>query len=48
MGMSNKKFSRSLPRDTVSANECTGALSNVSTDPEEVARIHDEFVGRGK
>lgn len=34
-----------LAQNTVSANECTGALQKISLDPEEIRRFHDEYIG---
>lgn len=33
---------------SVSANECTGALQQISVDPQEVARFHAEYIGEKK
>ena len=38
----NKPF---LPEGAVSANEYTGSLQKISTDPEEIRRFHDEYIG---
>lgn len=46
MGKNNsKKIINEVFEGAISANECTGALQNISVDPEEVARFHAEYVG---
>lgn len=44
----SKKIIEEIFDGTVCANECTGALQNISVDPEEVARYHAEYVGEKK
>lgn len=39
------KILEELVDGAVCANECTGALQRISTDPEEVERLHDEYIG---
>lgn len=34
-----------ISQSTVCANELTGWLQNISLDPEEVKRFHDEYIG---
>lgn len=49
MGRKNsKKIIKEVFDGAISANECTGALQNISVDPEEVARFHAEYVGEKK
>lgn len=44
----SKKIIEEIFDGAVCANECTGALQNISVDPEEVARYHSEFIGEKK
>lgn len=49
MGKRNsKKIIEDVVENSISANECTGALQRISLDPDEVARFHAEFTGEKK
>ena len=49
MGKRNsKKIIEDIVDCAICANECTGALQQISVDPEEVARFHAEYTGEKK
>ena len=43
MGKNSKKIIEKLIDGAICANECTGALQQISLDPEEVKRFHEQF-----
>lgn len=46
MAKNSRDNMQELLDGAVCANECTGALQHISLDAEEVARIHDLFIGQ--
>lgn len=48
MAKNSRDSMQELLDGAVCANECTGALQHISLDAEEVARIHDLFIGQSR
>jgi hypothetical protein len=43
---SGNKMLHEIYEGAVCASECTGLLQNISVDPEEIKRFHEEYIGK--